>query len=73
MTGGQGTFRSLVTSRDFAPGNARGYVLYAGNDNNWQFWTGNGAWNVRRRPARDPQPVDAPGRHLRRRDRCACT
>ena len=46
MTGGQGTFRSLVTSRDFAPGNARGYILYAGNDNNWQFWTGNGAWNV---------------------------
>ena len=46
VTGGQGTFRSLITSRDFAPGNARGYILYAGNDNNWQFWTGNGAWNV---------------------------
>ena len=28
-TGGQGTFRSMVTSRDYAPGNARGYMLYA--------------------------------------------
>ena len=46
MTGGQGTFRSLVTSRDYAAGNSRGYILYAGSDNNWQFWTGNGAWEV---------------------------
>ena len=51
MTGGQGTFRSLVTSRDYAAGNGRGYVLYAGNDNNWQFWTGNGAWEVLDGPA----------------------
>ena len=51
MTGGQGTFRSLVTSRDFAAGNSRGYVLYAGNDNNWQFWTGNGSWEVLDGPA----------------------
>ena len=28
-TGGQGTFRSVVTSRDWAPGAARGYILYA--------------------------------------------
>ena len=51
VSGGQGTFCSLVTSRDYAPGNARGYVLYAGNDNNWQLWTGNGAWNVLEGPA----------------------
>jgi hypothetical protein len=51
VTGGQGTFRSLVTSRDYAAGNARGYILYAGNDNNWQLWTGNGGWNVLDGPA----------------------
>ena len=51
VTGGQGTFRSLVTSRDYAAGNSRGYVLYAGNDNNWQFWTGNGSWEVLDGPA----------------------
>ena len=66
MTGGQGTFRSLVTSRDYAAGNSRGYVLYAGNDNNWQFWTGNGSWEVLDGPAVTLQPVDAPGRKLRR-------
>ena len=32
-TGGQGTFRSIVTSRDYAPGAAKGYVLYAASDN----------------------------------------
>jgi hypothetical protein len=51
VTGGQGTFRSLVTSRDYSPGNARGYILYAGNDNNWQLWTGNGSWTVVTGPA----------------------
>jgi hypothetical protein len=51
VTGGQGTFRSLVTSRDFAPGNARGFVLYAAPDNTWQFWTGSGDWNIVYGPA----------------------
>ena len=45
-TGGQGTFRSIVTSRDYAPGAAKGYVLYAAPDNTWQLWTGSGGWNV---------------------------
>ena len=45
-TGGQGTFRSIVTSRDYAPGAAQGYILYAASDNTWQFWTGTGGWNV---------------------------
>jgi hypothetical protein len=45
-TGGQGTFRSVVTSRDYAPGNARGYILYASSANTWQFWLGNGDWVV---------------------------
>ena len=45
-TGGQGTFRSVVTSRDYAPGNARGYILYASSANTWQLWLGNGDWVV---------------------------
>jgi PKD repeat protein len=51
VTGGQGTYRSLVTSRDFASGNARGYILYAGSNDRWQFWTGSGPWNVVEGPA----------------------
>jgi hypothetical protein len=39
-----GTFRSVVTSRN--GDNFSGYVIYAGNENNWEFWTGNGStWN----------------------------
>ena len=33
------------------PGAARGYILYAGADNKWQLWTGNGSWNVLGGPA----------------------
>ena len=51
VTGGQGSFRSLVTSRDYAPGNARGFVLYAAPDNTWQFWIGSGDWNIVYGPA----------------------
>ena len=50
VTGGQDTYRSLVTSRDFVGGVASGYILYAGANNNWQLWTGNGSWNVLRGP-----------------------
>jgi hypothetical protein len=32
-----------VTSRDYAPGNARGYTLYAAADDTWQFWLGTGS------------------------------
>jgi PKD repeat protein len=51
VTGGQGTYRSVVTSRDYAPGNARGYILYAAANDTWQLWTGNGDWNVVYGPA----------------------
>ena len=51
VTGGQNTYRSLVTSRDFAPGNARGYLIYAAANNTWQLWTGSGPWNVLEGPA----------------------
>ncbi len=52
-TGGQGTFRSVVTSRDYATGNARGYILYAASDNTWQFWLGTGTneWDIVLGPA----------------------
>ena len=42
VTGGAGNYRSAVTSRDAGTGTAYGYTLYAGNDNTWQFWVGNG-------------------------------
>ena len=46
-TGGQGTYRSVVTSRDNdPPGNARGYILYAAANNTWEFWLGGGSWNI---------------------------
>ncbi|RIK74934.1 MAG: hypothetical protein DCC68_22190 [Planctomycetota bacterium] len=45
VTGGTG-FRSAITSRYdglvFGGGNLDGYILYAGSDNRWQFWTGDG-------------------------------
>ncbi|QIZ72379.1 DUF4347 domain-containing protein [Oxynema aestuarii] len=41
-TGGAGTFRSVITSREVTP-EARGYSLYAADVNTWQHWTGDGA------------------------------
>lgn len=42
VTGGDGTYRSVVTSRDYAAGAFhRGYVLYAGSEF-WEFWLGTG-------------------------------
>jgi hypothetical protein len=38
VDGGQGTWRSVITSRDSGP--FRGYMIYAGADNKWQFWIG---------------------------------
>ena len=38
--GGSGTWRSPLTSRDDGP--ARGFILYAGENNDWQFWIGMG-------------------------------
>nr|AKL71652.1 NocS [Nostoc sp. CCAP 1453/38] len=43
VTGGEGRFRSVITSRD----NYKGYIIYAGDNNKWQAWVGNGnAWEV---------------------------
>jgi len=40
VEGGKGQWRSAITSRDNAP--LSGYILYAGNNNCWQFWVGDG-------------------------------
>lgn len=40
VTGGQGTWRSVITSRDANP--TRGYIIYGGQNNKWQTWVGNG-------------------------------
>ena len=53
MEGGSGTFRSVITSRNGpstgSPSTtSAGYILYAGSDDDWQFWTGNatsGTWD----------------------------
>ncbi len=39
VTGGENTYRSVVTSRN----NAIGYLIYANADNNWEFTAGNGS------------------------------
>ena len=42
VDGAPGQWRSPVTSRDIGTG----YNVYAGTNNRWQFWTGNGGWDV---------------------------
>ncbi|GAB1543255.1 hypothetical protein NUACC21_59290 [Scytonema sp. NUACC21] len=44
---GQGTWRSVITSRDDTL--TKGYILYAGDNNRWQFWLGpstQGTWII---------------------------
>ena len=43
VTGGQGTDRSPVTSRQAMP-SAGGYIFYARSTNVWEFWIGNVTW-----------------------------
>jgi len=46
VKGNSGTWRSAITSRD-AGTPVKGYIIYAGADNKWQFWTGGGTpWNT---------------------------
>jgi hypothetical protein len=47
---GSSGWRSPITSRDDAP--QRGYIIYAGDDGNWQFWVGTGGgWSNAAGPA----------------------
>jgi hypothetical protein len=49
LTGGAGTYRSVVTSRT---GSYSGYILYATAADTWQFWLGAGtAWRIVSGPA----------------------
>ncbi len=49
VTGNAGSYRAVVSSRDTA---YRGYILYAGPNDTWQFWTGNGSqWPSLQGPA----------------------
>jgi hypothetical protein len=45
VTGGDGTYRSALTSRTDTP--VSGYLCYASGNNRWEFWTGNGnSWDI---------------------------
>lgn len=45
VDGGTNTFRSVLTSREGST--PEGFILYAADDDTWEFWTGNGStWNV---------------------------
>ncbi len=47
LTGGQGHYRSPVTSRVGQGGQQAGYILYATPGDTWELWTGSGnSWNV---------------------------
>ncbi|HPP53546.1 MAG TPA: hypothetical protein PK777_11385, partial [Thermoguttaceae bacterium] len=42
VEGGEGSYRSALTARTSGSG-AQGYIIYAGADKIWHFWTGNGS------------------------------
>ena len=45
VTGGQGTYRSTITSRIGDP--FGGYMIYAGSNDKWQFWIGDGSTHIK--------------------------
>jgi hypothetical protein len=53
VTGGSGTTRSPLTSRDSFEGSIRGYAIWAASNDRWQFKTADGgsAWNTIEGPA----------------------
>jgi len=45
--GGEGSYRSPLTSRESTDGALAGYMFYAGAGDTWEFWTGSGTgWNA---------------------------
>ncbi len=52
VEGGQGGYRSMLTSRVGLAGDQQGYIIYAAGNNRWQFWTGTGnSWSNLQGPA----------------------
>ncbi len=47
IKGGQGSYRAVLSNRTTAAVE-KGFILYAGDNNNWLFWTGTGSsgWNA---------------------------
>jgi len=46
VTGGTSTLRAAISNRNQLNSLSAGYLLYAGGDNRWQFWTGSGPTNT---------------------------
>ena len=47
VQGGEGSYRSPVTSREVTGNVEAGYIFYAGAGDTWEFWTGSGSgWNT---------------------------
>ena len=42
VTGGQGTYRAVVSTRDEGSGFEKGFIIYATAGNLWSFWVGDG-------------------------------
>ena len=50
VMGGEGTWRSVVTSRESTP--IAGYMIYASRYDRWEFWIGDGStWRALRGPS----------------------
>lgn len=48
VEGGSGSYRAAIASRDVAGTPIHGYLIYAGSDNKWQFWIGDGVSNYQK-------------------------
>jgi Concanavalin A-like lectin/glucanases superfamily len=52
VTGGQGTYRAVVSARDEGSGFEKGFIIYATDGNAWSFWVGDGSlWQTLTGPA----------------------
>jgi hypothetical protein len=43
VTGGDGTYRAVASSRDIDAGSNFGYILYVSDKNQWEAWVGDGS------------------------------
>lgn len=61
VTGGMGTYRSALTSRDDVH---KGYIIYAGAGNTWEFWIGDDSPGPDWRAIYGPQVIPDAWTHL---------